>query len=184
VEISFHWDPASSSSSLATRNLHVHLILNDLEQLPRLRYSASLNLGPHRHVIQCNLKGPRADKLSLNSVEEEESHHASVDLVVEEPLSPARGGLAHTGKWVKAGQDHHDDEEFDDTENLGGLEAEAAGGEIISTDGKVRVFLLQYTGILLKYLLVSSGVTVQEFDGWTHHLGHLGGWNILLGSSF
>ena len=84
------------------------------------------------------------------------------------------------------------------------MEAEAARGEIISTDGKVGVFLLQYTGILLKYLrkkkiesgfsspskslnihlLVSSGVTVQEFDGWTHHLGHLGGWNILLGSSF
>jgi len=67
---------------------------------------------------------------------------------------------------------------------LGGLKAESTRGEIISTDGKVRVFLLQYTGILLKYLLVSSGVTVQEFDGGAHHLGHLGRRNILLGSGF
>ena len=34
------------------------------------------------------------------------------------------------------------------------------------------------------YLLVSSGVTVQEFDGGAHHLGHLGRRNILLGSGF
>jgi len=155
-----------------------------LEEFSRLRYSASLNLGPHRHVIQRNLKGSSADKLSLNSVEEEEGHHACVDLVVKQPLSPTRSRLAHTRKRVKAGQDHHDDKKFDDTENLGGLQAESARGEIISTDGKVWVFLLQYTGILLKYLLVSSGVTVQEFDGGAHHLGHLGRRNILLGSGF
>jgi len=65
---------------------------------------------------------------------------------------------------------------------LGGLEAESTRREIISTDGKVGVFLLQYTGILLKYLLVSSGVTVQELDGGAHHLGHLGCWNVFLGS--
>jgi hypothetical protein len=67
---------------------------------------------------------------------------------------------------------------------LGSLKAESTRGEIISTDRKVRVFLLQYTGILLKYLLVSSGVAVQEFDGGAHHLGHLGCRNILLGSGF
>ena len=50
----------------------------------------------------------------------------------------------------QGGQGH--DKEFDDTENLGGLEAESTRREIISTDGKVGVFLLQYTGILLKYL--------------------------------
>ena len=68
-------------------HLHVHLILYDLEEFSRLRYSASLNLGPHltmelwsicecnvnealllyRHVVQRNLKGSSADKLSLNS---------------------------------------------------------------------------------------------------------------------
>ena len=75
----------------------------------------------YRHVIQCNLKGPGADKLGLNgcaregykgrtwkirkeaTIEKEEGHHAGVDLVVKQPLGPAWGGLTHTGKRVKAG---------------------------------------------------------------------------------
>ena len=75
----------------------------------------------YRHVIQCNLKGSCADKLSLNSwrmkanyfrslfwekvitVEEEEGHHAGVNFVVKQPLSPARSRLTHAGKRVKAG---------------------------------------------------------------------------------
>ena len=74
----------------------------------------------YRHVIQCNLKGSCADKLSLNSwrmkanyfrslfwekvitVEEEEGHHAGVNFVVKQPLSPARSRLTHTSKRVKA----------------------------------------------------------------------------------
>ena len=39
---------------------------------------------------------------SVHTIEEEESHHAGVDLVVEQPLGPGRGGLAHTGEGVEA----------------------------------------------------------------------------------
>jgi len=67
---------------------------------------------------------------------------------------------------------------------LGSLKSKAAWGKIVPTDREVRVFLLQYTGILLKYLLVSSGIAVEEFDGGTHHLRHLWSRNVLLGSGF
>jgi len=56
---------------------------------------------------------------------------------------------------------------------LGSLKSKAAWGKVVPADREVWVFLLQYTGILLKYLLVSSGIAVEEFDGGTHHLRHL-----------
>ena len=56
----------------------------------------------------------------------------------------------------------------------------AARRKVVPTDGDVRVFLLQYSRILLKYLLVTSGVAVHEPDGRAHELGQLGLGNVLL----
>ena len=56
----------------------------------------------------------------------------------------------------------------------------AARRKVVPTDGDVRVFLLQYSRILLKHLLVSSGVAVHEPDGRAHELGQLWLRNVLL----
>jgi len=60
------------------------------------------------------------------------------------------------------------------------LQSVASRGEIVATDGDFWVFLLQYTGILLKYLLIPSGVAVEELDGRSHELGQLRLGDILL----
>ena len=104
--------PASILDHTWKRNQgHIDIIFGGMWMNPCCSY---------RHVIQRNLKGSSADKLSLNSwrikasyfrsgvvlrrftVEEEEGHHACVDLVVKQPLSPTRSRLAHTRKRVKA----------------------------------------------------------------------------------
>jgi len=165
-------------------HLHVHLILDDLEKFPRLWDTASFYLGPNRHVVESDLKRSCTDKLSFHSIEKEEGHHAGVDFIVEEPLSPAWSRLSHASKWVKAGKNHHNDEKFENTKTLGGLKSEATGREVITLDVEVWVFLLQYSCILLKYLLVPSGVTVEELYCGAHQLGHLGGGYIFLGVCF
>ena len=55
--------------------VHVHVVVNDLEQFPGLRDTAGLHLGPDRHVVETDLEGPGADELGLYCIAEEESHH-------------------------------------------------------------------------------------------------------------
>ena len=55
--------------------VHIHLVINDLEQFSGLRDPAGLHLGPDRHVVEADLKGTRADQLSLHGIAEEEGHH-------------------------------------------------------------------------------------------------------------
>ena len=77
----------------------------------------------YRHVIQCNLKGPGADKLGLNgcgregykkrtwkitkeaTIEKEEGHHAGVDLILEHPGGPGRGVHSQKGERVEGCED-------------------------------------------------------------------------------
>ena len=61
---------------LTTRHLvHVHVVINDLEELSRLGNAAGLYLGPDWHVVEADLEGTRADQLSLHGIAEEEGHH-------------------------------------------------------------------------------------------------------------
>jgi len=68
------------SSSRA--EVHVHVVVNDLEQFSGLRDPARLHLGPDRHVVETDLEGSRADQLGLDCIAEEESHHTGIDLVL------------------------------------------------------------------------------------------------------
>ena len=72
-----------------------------------LRTLVMLNSGlrPSFDIDQCSQLGlvwGTGHWYSVHTIEEEESHHAGVDLVVKQPLGPGRGGLAHTGEGVEA----------------------------------------------------------------------------------
>ena len=97
-------------------HVHVHVIINNLKQFSGLGNTARLYLGPDRHVVQLDLECSRAnkifkyysneleevvhvpDELGLDSITEEECHHARVDLVLQHPGRP--GGSVH----VKEGE--------------------------------------------------------------------------------
>ena len=86
-----------SPHSAPWTNVHLHVVINNLEQLSWLRYSARLYLGPDWHVVEADLEGPGGDELGLHGVTEEERHHTRVNLVFQHPGSP--GGGVHTQKW-------------------------------------------------------------------------------------
>jgi len=86
-------------------HIHVHVIVDDLEQLSGLGYPPRLDLGPDRHVIQRYLEGACADQLSLDSIAEEEGHHAGVDLILEHPCGPGRGVHSQEGEGVEGCED-------------------------------------------------------------------------------
>ena len=44
-------------------HIHVHVVVDDLEELPRLWDPPRLDLGPHRHVVKGDLERARADQL-------------------------------------------------------------------------------------------------------------------------
>jgi len=160
--------------------VHVHVVVNDLEEFSGLGDAARLYLGPDGHVVQTDLEGPGADELGLHRVTQEESHHAGVDLVLQHPSGPGWSLNTEEGEGVEGGQNHHYEENLQDTEYLCSLQSVATRGEVVATDGDFWVFLLQYTGILLKYLLITSGVAVEELDGRPHELGQLRLGNVLL----
>ena len=109
-------------------HIHVHVIVDDLEELSRLGNPPRLDLGPDRHVIQRYLKGACADQLkqkktylntthlkhifdfylSLDSIAEEEGHHAGVDLILEHPGGPGRGVHSQKGERVEGCEDAED----------------------------------------------------------------------------
>ena len=62
--------------------VHVHVVINDLEELSRLRNAAGLYLGPDWHVVETDLESSSADELCLHCIAEEECHHTGVDLVL------------------------------------------------------------------------------------------------------
>ena len=47
-------------------HIHVHVFVDDLEELPRLRDPPRLDLGPHRHVVKGDLERARTDQLADN----------------------------------------------------------------------------------------------------------------------
>lgn len=89
-------------------HIHVHVIVDDLEELSRLGNPPRLDLGPDRHVIQRYLEGACADQLSLDSIAEEEGHHAGVDLILEHPGGPGRGVHSQKGERVEGCEDAED----------------------------------------------------------------------------
>jgi len=131
-----------------------------------------------------DLKGARADELRLHSVTEKEGHHAGVDLILQHPGCPGGRLLPDCLEGVEGGEYHEDDGKLDYTKELCGLEPEATRRVVVPTDEHVWVFLLQYSGILLKHPLVASGVAVEELDGGAHQLGELGLGDVLLGLCF
>jgi len=157
------------------------VVVDDLEQLAWLGDTTGLHLGPDWHVVEADLEGTRADQLSLHGIAEEEGHHTCVYFVLQHPGSPARSLHAKEREGVEGGEDHEDQEYLADAEQLCGLKSVAARGKVVTTDGHLWVFLLQYTGILLKYLLISSGVAVEELYSRTHQLGQLRLRDVLLG---
>jgi len=82
-------------------NFHVHMVFNNLKKLARLWNSPSLKFGPNGHVIQVDLECPRADKLRLHRIAEEEGHHAGVDLVLQHPGGPGRSILPQEWERVE-----------------------------------------------------------------------------------
>ena len=53
--------------SAGCAHIHVHVIVDDLEQLSRLGNPSRLDLGPDRHVIQRYLEGACADQLKYKA---------------------------------------------------------------------------------------------------------------------
>ena len=103
--------------------VHVHVVIDDLEEFSRLGDAARLYLRPDWHVVQTDLEGSRADELSLDCIAQEESHHTGIDFVLQHPGSP--GWSLHTkeGEGVERGQNHHYKENLDDAEKLCGLQS-------------------------------------------------------------
>jgi len=153
---------------------HAHLVVNNLEQFLRLRNPPCLHLAPYWHVIHRDLESSRGDELSFHSVAQEESHHASVQLVLHHPGPPPRRGLTKLLERIEGYKHSKDDHHLHHADCLGDLKPVPQRSEIVASDGEVWVFLLQYTGILLKYLLVPSRVAVQELYARSHQvLGEL-----------
>jgi len=174
------WSP-SSCSSVRDATLHVEVVLDDLEHLWRLRDPTRLQLGPHRHPVQGYLECARGYELRLDGVGEEEDHEARVHLVLDQPRVPTRRWLPQELEGVEAPQDEHYQQDLAQAQNLRGLKPPPWRVEVVSLDGQLRVFVLQYSGILLKYLPVPSGIAVQELDGGSRHHGGVLGRGDLLG---
>ena len=103
--------------------VHVHVVINDLEEFSRLGDAARLYLRPDWHVVQTDLEGSRADELSLDCIAQEESHHTGIDFVLQHPGSPARSLHAQERVGVEGGEDHEDQEYLADAEQLCGLKS-------------------------------------------------------------
>ena len=76
----------------------------------------------HHHTflpVDSDLEGPRADELSLHGVDEEESHQARVNFVLQRPAD--EGGCwseLHVGPGVEVEHDHGDDDHLDHADDL------------------------------------------------------------------
>ena len=167
-------------------DVHVHVVVDDLEQLAWLGDTTGLHLGPDWHVVEADLEGTRADQLSLHGIAEEEGHHTWHDVITlktvkrrpymrifcspasrqpspESPRQRKGRGWRRRGPWgsgvscrcwtvVRLEVCNRN---IKLSENcLDRSQPVAARGKVVTTDGHLWVFLLQYTGILLKYLKI------------------------------
>lgn len=139
----------------ATR-IHLQMSVDDLEEFRRLRDPPGLEFRPNRHIVDANLECARRHELTFDGVADKEDHHASVHLVLQGPGERARCVNAHHGERVEGGQDTNDECKFEITHELGQLHFPIWRRVVVSLDRDTRVFLLQYTRILLKYLSVTS----------------------------
>ena len=69
---------------------------------------------------------------------------------------------AREREWVESAQDGHNEQDLGHAQELSELHLPSWRREVVSFDGELRVFLLQYSGILLKYLPVPSGITTKR----------------------
>jgi len=100
---------------------HLDVVVDDLEELARLRDPPRLQLGPQRHVVQGDLEGARGYQLRLDGVAQEEGHHAGVQLVFQHPGPPTGCRLTKILENVEAGENHKDDNHFGYTKKLSQL---------------------------------------------------------------
>lgn len=144
---------------------HLKVVLNDLEQLWRLRDSTALDLAPDGHVVQADLEGARGDELALDGVADEEDHEAGVELMVNQRLIEGWSlDEPEEWEWVERRQDCHEQNHLEDAQDLREHHFPVRGRVVVALDGELWVLLLQRVSILLKYLAVTSGIAIEEFD--------------------
>lgn len=122
-------------TSLDSPHPHPHLIVNDLEQFVWLRNPPRVHLTPYRHVIHGDLECPGGDELRFHGIAEEESHHASVQLVVHHPAPPPRSHGSELLEWIPRHEHSKDHHHLDQADCLGDLQPVSQGSKVVPRDG-------------------------------------------------
>lgn len=132
------------------------MVVDNLKEFWRLRYTACLQLGPHGNIIKGYLKCTGGHQLALYGITEEEDHHTGIDFVVSEPRPPRWSFLPQPFPHVDSSNYHHYEKQFGSSEHLRHPHLPIRWRIVVPQDGDLWIFFAQDVGILLKHLLVAS----------------------------
>lgn len=153
--------------------IEAYMVVNNLKEFWWLRYTTCFQLWPNRNIIKGDLKCTCRNELTLNGITEKEDHHTGIDFVVHKPRPPGWSFLSKPLPHVNPGNDHYYEEEFGSSKHLRHPHLPIWRRVVVPQDGDFRIFFSQDVGILLKNLLVTSRVTIQNPERGSHQVVEL-----------